>query len=108
MQIYADVMGRPLEISRSAQTCALGAAMAGAVVAGKSAGGHDNFAEAAAAMARTDDKVYMPIPGNREVYDRLFGLYKQLHDSFGVRSYQAGLFDVMKELLKIRDEVRKA
>lgn len=108
MQIYADVMGRPLEVSRSTQTCALGSAMAGAVVAGKSAGGHDNFSEAAAAMARTDDKVYLPIPANREVYDRLFGLYKQLHDSFGVRGYQEGLFAVMKELLKIRDEARKA
>jgi len=108
MQIYADVMGRPLEVSRSTQTCALGSAMAGAVVAGKSAGGHDDFAEAAAAMAHTDDKVYLPIPENREVYDRLFSLYKQLHDSFGVRGYQEGLFAVMKELLKIRDEARKA
>ena len=35
MQIYADVTGRPMKISRSAQTCALGAAIAGAVVAGK-------------------------------------------------------------------------
>ncbi len=34
MQIYADVTGRPMKISRSAQTCALGAAIAGAVVAG--------------------------------------------------------------------------
>ena len=34
MQIYADVTGRPIKISRSAQTCALGAAIAGAVVAG--------------------------------------------------------------------------
>ena len=46
MQIYADVMNRPLEISRSAQTCALGAAMAGAVVAGKKRGGHADFAAA--------------------------------------------------------------
>ena len=33
MQILADVMNRTMEISRSEQTCALGAAMAGAVVA---------------------------------------------------------------------------
>src|SRR5205085_9011026 len=46
MQIYADVTGRPIKISRSAQTCALGAAIAGAVVAGKKAGGHDNYGDA--------------------------------------------------------------
>ena len=40
MQIYADVTGRPMKISRSAQTCALGAAIAGAVVAGA----HPNYA----------------------------------------------------------------
>ena len=34
MQIYADIMGRPLAISRSSQTAALGAAIAGAVAAG--------------------------------------------------------------------------
>src|SRR5205085_5785976 len=34
MQIYADVTGRPMKLSRSAQTCALGSAIAGAVVAG--------------------------------------------------------------------------
>lgn len=107
MQIYADVMGRPLEISSSAQTCALGAAMAGAVVAGKATGGYDNFAEAAAAMALTDEKAYQPIPENQQAYDKLFGLYKKMHDSFGVRGYQEGLFDVMKELLALRDEARK-
>ena len=40
MQIYADVCNRPMKISRSAQTCALGAAIAGSVVAGRKAGGH--------------------------------------------------------------------
>ncbi|MHC4355056.1 MAG: FGGY-family carbohydrate kinase, partial [Planctomycetota bacterium] len=37
MQIYADVTGREMVISRSAQSCALGAAIAGAVVAGAEA-----------------------------------------------------------------------
>ncbi|MDB6021348.1 MAG: araB, partial [Pedosphaera sp.] len=50
MQIYADVTGRPMKLSRSGQTCALGAAIAGAVVAGKKAGGYDSFAPAQAAM----------------------------------------------------------
>ena len=34
MQIYADVCNRPMKISRSSQTCALGSACFGAVVGG--------------------------------------------------------------------------
>ena len=106
MQIYADVLNRPLEVSASSQTCALGAAMAGAVVAGPAAGGHADFEAAADAMVRVDDRVYTPIPENAAVYDRLFGLYRRLHDSFGVRGHQDSLYDVMKELLALRDEAR--
>jgi len=107
MQIYADVMNRPLEISRSAQTCALGAAMAGAVVAGRAGGGHDTFAEAAQAMTGILDKEFLPIPENVAVYDRLYALYRQVHDVFGTEDCAENQFGVMKELLAIRDEVRK-
>lgn len=106
MQIYADVIGRTMEVSRSEQTCALGAAMAGAVVAGKAAGGHANFAEAAAAMTAVREKAYAPEPARRAVYERLFRLYRRLHDAFGVRGHKDGLFDIMKELLTIREEAR--
>jgi L-ribulokinase len=105
MQIYADILNKPLEISRSSQTCALGAAMAGAVVAGKAAGGHDDFAAATAAMTSVMPKRFQPIPENVAVYNELFQLYKQTHDAFGTTT-TAGLGNVMKDLLRIRDRVR--
>ena len=106
MQIYADVLGRPLLISRSRQTCALGAAMSGAVVAGADAGGHDDFPAAVDAMTGVQDVAFHPIHENRKVYDRLFLLYRRLHDAFGQDGGSGGLYDVMKTLLDIRDEVR--
>jgi len=106
MQVYADIMGRPLEISRSAQTCALGAAIAGAVVAGKSAGGYANFAEAMSAMTGMRERVFRPIPENQRIYNRLFALYKRLHDAFGVPGRKDDPADVMKQLLEIRDQAR--
>lgn len=106
MQVYADVLNRPLEISGSAQTCALGAAMCGAVVAGRKAGGHDTFAQAAKSMTSMHAKKFMPIKANVKTYARLYSLYKRLHDLFGTRGYAANQYDLMKELLKIRDEAR--
>ena len=106
MQIYADATGRAMEVSRSAQTCALGAAMAGAVVAGEATGGHADFARAAAAMTGVREKKYVPDPDAAAIYDRLYALYRRLHDLFGTRDYAANQFDAMKELLAIRDEVR--
>jgi L-ribulokinase len=106
MQVYADIMGRPLEISRSAQTCALGAAIAGAVVAGKSAGGYANFADAMTPMTGMRERVFRPIPENQRIYNRLFALYKRLHDAFGVPGRKDDPADVMKQLLQIRDQAR--
>jgi L-ribulokinase len=107
MQIYADVMGRPVQISRSTQTCALGAAVSAAVVAGSGAGGYDAFPEAVDAMTGVQETVFEPIPANRAVYDRIFALYRRLHDAFGVQGSSDDLFDVMKTLLDIRDEARR-
>ncbi|MBN2130174.1 MAG: ribulokinase, partial [Sedimentisphaerales bacterium] len=106
MQIYADVTGRPMKISRSAQTCALGAALFGAVAAGSAAGGYDSVESAQARMCGLKAKVYKPNDKARQVYNALFKLYGQLHDAFGTTTYRESLHNVMKDLLALRDEVR--
>jgi L-ribulokinase len=103
MQITADVTGKEIRIARSAQTCALGAAMAGAVVAGRAAGGHGTFAEAQAAMAGVRPKTFRPRPKDRAVYAELHRLYADLHDAFGTKAWTGNLYHVMKNLLEIRD-----
>ncbi len=105
MQIYADVTGREMKIARSAQACALGSAVAGAVVAGKAAGGHDSFADAQAAMCGVKDITYKPIAANQKIYGQLYGLYKQLHDAFGLADCAPAPANVMKDLLNIKDNV---
>jgi L-ribulokinase len=107
MQIYADITGRPMKISRSEQTPALGAGIFAAVAAGKSSGGYENVEEAQKKMTGTD-KSYEPIEENHQVYKKIYTLYKQLHDSFGTKQWQGGMYNVMKDLLGIRDEVRAA
>ena len=106
MQIYADVMNRPVGVSRSGQTCALGAAIAGAVAAGKSRGGHATFDDAIISMVGEPARIFTPIAGYVAVYQRLFKLYRQLHDALGRKDSTAHLGMVMKDLLDIRDQAR--
>jgi len=102
MQMYADVLGVTMKVSANEQSCALGAAMAGAVVGDV----FPDFGKAAEVMTGVMDTVYEPIPENQAVYERLFVLYKKLHDLFGTKEYAENQFDLMKELIAIRDEVR--
>ena len=97
MQIYADIIGMPIHIAGSAQGPALGAAIFGAVAAGKAAGGYDSVYEAAPVMGKLKDVVYTPIPEHMAVYDKLYAAYNRLHDYFGL-----GGDNVMKELKAIR------
>jgi L-ribulokinase len=102
MQIYADVTGRPMKVSRSSQTCALGAAIAGAVVSGA----HKDYATAQKAMTGVKAKTYKPNPKAHAVYKELYAVYRQLHDAFGTKDGQSNLHDTMKRLLKIRAQAR--
>ncbi len=106
MQIYADVTGLPMKISRSEQSSALGAAIFGAVAAGKGVSGFSNVEEAQQAMTGTN-KVYYPDQKNHSVYQQIYKIYLQLHDGFGSAKWKGGMFNIMKELLDIRDKVRQ-
>jgi len=102
MQIYADVCNRPMKISRSAQTCALGAAIFGAVVGGI----YKNVEQAQRRMTGTKPIVFRPRKQAVAVYNRLYQLYRRLHDAFGLPNYQDSLYDVMKQLIALRKEIR--
>jgi L-ribulokinase len=102
MQIYADILNRPIEIARSTQTCALGAAIAGAV-AGRA---HPTIKAAIQAMTGHPIKTFHPNPQNVPAYDRLHQLYTRLHNAFGLPDHAENLADIMKSLLTLRDQSR--
>jgi len=97
MQIYADILGKRLKVAASDQTCALGAAIFGAVSSGKI-----SIEAAQAKLCAYRERVYDPIPENQLVYNELYDLYKTLHDAFGSVGWQGSLGHVMKRLLEIR------
>jgi L-ribulokinase len=104
LQIYADVLNRPIHVSRSAQTCALGAAIAAAVCAGE----YPTIPDAQQAMTGLKKKVYQPVAEHAAVYKELYKLYKQLHDAFGTTSWKGNCHNVMKDLLAFKAAAREA
>jgi L-ribulokinase len=103
MQIYADVIGQPMLIAGSPQTPALGSAVSAAVTAGSAAGGYDSWHEAQDRMTMLKAKRFEPDPAARVVYDELYGIYRELHDTFGgVAPAPADLGTLMKRLLAIK------
>lgn len=107
MQVYADITGRPMKVARSSQTCALGAALFGAVAAGPDRGGYATLDAAQDAACGLREKIYQPDPAAHAVYRELYGLYVTLHDAFGTRRGVPDLHHVMKDLLSLRERVRK-
>lgn len=101
MQIYADILGRPLLVAASEQTCALGAAMFGAVC-----GGAVSLGDVQRNCCRMREVEYRPIPENEAVYREIYALYLTLHDAFGISDWQGHLGGVMKELIAIRQRQR--
>ena len=98
MQIYADVTGCTMLVAGSSQACALGSAVSAAVLAGA----HPDFATAQKKMTRLKKVSYKPKAANVKIYNQLYALYRELHDSFGGVNKSADLSRVMKDLLAIK------
>ena len=58
-------------------------------------------------MSGLKAKVYRPNKQANAVYRELYALYKQLHDAFGTEQWEGRLYNVMKDLIAIRNRVRK-
>ncbi len=89
MQIYADVLGRPIRVAETTQAGALGSAIYAAAAGGL----YPSVKEAARQLASPCTKVYSPDPARAARYTRLYREYVILHDYFG-----RGGNDVMKRL----------
>ncbi|WP_031164037.1 ribulokinase [Streptosporangium roseum] len=78
IQVYADVLRRPLSVIGSGQGPALGSAIHAAVAAGA----YQDVTAAAAAMGKRTEAAYVPDAGRADAYDRLYAEYRDLHDHF--------------------------
>ncbi|MFF4777925.1 ribulokinase [Microtetraspora fusca] len=94
LQVYADVLRRPLSVIGSEQGPALGSAIHAAVAAGA----YPNVVAAAAAMGKREAAAYVPDAERADAYDRLYAEYRRLHDHFA----DGGL---LHRLRSIRNEV---
>lgn len=99
MQIYSDVCNREIKISGSKQSGALGSAMLGIAAAGSDVSGYRDLDEIAGKLGRIKETSFKPVAKNVERYQKLFDIYKELHDYFGIEKAS-----IMKELKRMRIE----
>jgi xylulokinase len=77
-QIMADVLRRPFLVAGEAESTCLGSGMLAAAAVGL----HPSIREAAVAMSGTGAE-YRPDEGRAQVYDRLYGVYRELYPRLG-------------------------
>ncbi|MSU04968.1 MAG: ribulokinase [Pedosphaera sp.] len=79
LQVYADVIGRPIHLAAATEASALGAAIFAAV----SGGVYRNFKSAIQTMTQPPIQVFTPDPQRHRQYELLYKEYTRLHDFFG-------------------------
>ena len=94
MQMYADILRRPLRTAKTIQAGAHGSAIFAAVAAGV----YEDVPTAASRMGGVSETAYEPNEEQSLKYDKLYEQYKYLYDLFGRGN------DVMHALKRIRSE----
>ncbi len=98
-QIYADVLNKPVLVPDRPPT-----SIGSGIFAGLAAGVFTSVAEGQERMC-PKHKEYMPRPESRDVYERLYSLYRKLYFSLGQRSSGAvPIGDILPQLREIRAE----
>lgn len=93
MQIYADVLQRPIHLAAAEEASALGSAIHAATAAGI----YPTVHAAAKKMTRRPSRSWKPNLRHKSIYDDLYAEYSKLHDWFG-RSKESP----MKRLLEVQ------
>ncbi|MBO0867437.1 MAG: ribulokinase [Micromonosporaceae bacterium] len=100
MQVYADVLNRPISVGPE-QGSALGSAIHAAVAAGE----YPDIHTASAAMGSVRRDAYLPRAGEAAAYAELYLEYRALHDHFGQYGGDTGT-GVLHRLRAIRNAAR--
>jgi L-ribulokinase len=83
MQLYADIIGKPIYVADSGESAARGAAIYGAVAADPEISGLKDIADAAGRLGAVMPEHYEPNEENRRAYDKLYAHYASLYNFFG-------------------------
>lgn len=97
MQIYADVLNRPIQISSSDYASGIGAAILGSV----SGGAHSTIEDAVNYMKQPILKTIFPKYENVVIYKKIYEIYKELHDFYGIK--QVSIMEQLKKLKNLID-----
>jgi L-ribulokinase len=93
MQIYANILNRPIDVINSEQGSALGSAIHAAVAAGA----YNNIEEAASVMGGKSLAKFLPDPTTSSVYEELYKQYVYLYDLFGNGEIMHALRDIRND-----------
>jgi L-ribulokinase len=95
MQLIADTSGLTVHVPSWREIPARGAALFGAVAAGI----YDDIDAAIEATRPSSSRTYTPEPAAKDVYDRVYGIYRTLYDTLGRSEVE-----LLHGLKKIRGE----